>query len=88
MDQQQQAPAIAMIPVESSQFAKYGYDPATQTLAIEFHPRKPDQPPAVYHYGNFTPEAWALFEAAESKGTHFNRAIKCKVLEFPYKRIS
>lgn len=88
MENDTTAPAIALTPVESSQFKAYGYDADTQTLAIEFHSKSEDKPGAVYHYANVTPEAWAEFQAAESKGAHFNRAIKSKVLEFPYKRVS
>jgi hypothetical protein len=53
-----------------------GYDPATETLEIEFKSRKPDQPNTLYHYTPVTQADYDLFAAAESKGSHFLRVIK------------
>jgi hypothetical protein len=55
-----------------------GYDAASKVLEIAFASRKPGEPDKVYHYAEFTPEDWAAFQAAESKGSHFLRAIKPK----------
>lgn len=63
-------PSISLVPVESSQFEKIGYDAESLTLEIEFagqnHYRYDDVPKAVYD---------AIMEA-ESKGSAFIKLIK------------
>jgi hypothetical protein len=68
-------------PVTSSQLAAIGYDPETQTLAIEF------KSGGRYHYANFSPEDWAKLESAESVGSHFYRNIKPFPDRHPYTKI-
>ena len=58
---------------ESHQLAAYGFDPATNTLAITFKQKNGSSPP--YHYP-CTPELYAELEAAVSKGKFFNQRIK------------
>lgn len=55
---------------ESSQIHGYGWE--NGTLALEF---KSNHEKVRYHYP-FTPEQFAAFEAAESKGKHFYAHIK------------
>ena len=73
-------PQIALQPVESHQIGKIGYDEATQTLAVQFKRGAM----AIYHYPGVTPEQWAAFNAAESKGAHFGQHFKALAFEkFP-----
>ncbi len=73
-------PPIALQPVESHQIGAIGYDADTQTLAVQFKRGAL----AIYHYPNVTPETWAAFQAAESKGTFFGAHIKALPFEkFP-----
>ncbi len=55
---------------KSSAFSHEGYDPATQTLAVKYHSG------GVHHYADVTPEKYAQFQAAESKGSFLAREIK------------
>ena len=64
---------IALTPCTSHQLAAYGYDAATQTLAITFKQKGGTSLP--YHYP-CTPELFAELESAESKGKFFNQRIK------------
>lgn len=72
---------IELTPVESSRLQAIGYNPDTQTLAIQFSPA------SVYHYANFTAEDWAAFQAAESKGSHFIKNIQNAKDKYPYVKI-
>ncbi|MDE1179455.1 KTSC domain-containing protein [Paraburkholderia sp.] len=76
---------IAMDSVESSQIAAIGYDPATNTLAIQFASRR--GPGSLYHYANVSPEDFASFRDAESIGSHFYKFIKPFPEKYPYTRI-
>jgi hypothetical protein len=67
-------PQVKMSPVESSQIASIGHDPATNTLAIRFKGKT--GPGSLYHYPNFTAEQFAAFQAAESNGKHFGHSIR------------
>lgn len=58
------------IPVESSNLVSVGYDPATQTLEVEF------KRGVVWQYPNFPEHMWFEFEAAPSKGKYFLQQIK------------
>jgi len=60
---------------ESSQLHGYGYDPKTQTLALEFNSNHATK---TYHYPGFTPEQFEALKnaAAESIGSHFYKHIK------------
>lgn len=79
-------PAIPLTPVESSQLAAYGYDAATETLAIEFHGYG-SKPGSLYHYRHFGASEWARFQDAKSKGSHFINNVKPFPGRYPYTRI-
>ena len=66
------APHIPMTDVESSQVKSIGYDPSTNTLAVQFSRGTG----AVYHYPGVTPEQHQAFLKAESIGTHFGKHFK------------
>jgi hypothetical protein len=68
---------IAMTACASSQISGYGYDAATQTLAISF-PGRGAQPDTIYHYFDVPPEVYAALQAAESKGKFFGAEIRTK----------
>ena len=59
-------------PVKSSQIKSIGYDPSSQTLAVEFHSG------GVYHYSGIHPEKYDFLMKAESIGKHFSAHIKNK----------
>src|SRR3990172_580214 len=67
--------------VTSSNIASVGYDPATQTLEVEFKGNKKSKP-RIYHYLN-VPE-WVFQDLIEpnlplyngSKGTYFSEVVK------------
>jgi KTSC domain len=48
------------------------YDEQKQIITLEFRGGQ------KYNYQDFTPQDWAEFAAAESKGKHFLRVIKPK----------
>jgi hypothetical protein len=77
---------IDLTPVESSQLSAYGYDAATQTLAIRFKGRG-ELPGSLYHYRNFGETDWQAFLDAPSKGSHFIRNIKPHANRYPCRRI-
>ena len=70
--------------VESGLIASIGFDAAIQTLEVEIITHRPKN--VVYTYSPFSPERYAEFMAAESKGKFFLREIKPdKTL--PYKKV-
>lgn len=61
---------MTMEPVESGAIKAVGYDPATQTLTVQF------KNGGVYEYGGVpVHKYWALM-ASDSKGQHFMRHIR------------
>lgn len=68
----QQRPAIALQPVESSQIKAIGYDAATATLAITFT-RGPGN---VYLYENVSADTHLAFLSADSLGSYFGQHIQ------------
>jgi hypothetical protein len=58
------------IPVSSSNLASVGYDPATQTLEIEFLHG------AIYQYSGVPSSVYEGLMAADSHGTYFDRYVK------------
>lgn len=56
---------------DSSQIAGYGYDAATQRLAVEFKSSA-----FVYEYRDVSPETAAAMQAAASKGSFVHKVIK------------
>jgi hypothetical protein len=65
-------------PVESSNLRSVGYDPATQTLEIEFHSG------GVYQYVGVPPSVYQDLLAAPSLGSYFQAAIRN---QYAYTRI-
>lgn len=62
---------------ESSNVGWARYNSETQVLEIDFRNSKGEKA-STYSYAEFPPEAWAAFQAAESKGRHFAFAIRPK----------
>lgn len=58
---------------ESSQIHGYGYDPASQTLAVKFNSNHKE---VTYHYLQVPPTVAATLEAAPSKGVVIYKQIK------------
>jgi hypothetical protein len=56
--------------VTSSNIASIGYDPASQTVEVEFHEG------GVFQYYEVPQEVYDDFLAADSKGKFFNQYIK------------
>ena len=67
-------PKPEMVPVKSSQISKIGYDPETQTLAVEFKGKSGSG--SLYHYSDVPASAHEALMAADSKGTHLGKHIK------------
>lgn len=65
-------------PVSSSNLRSVGYDPATQTLEIEFNSD------AVYRYDGVPPAVHAGLMGASSHGSYFNQHIKGR---YGYRRV-
>lgn len=63
---------LALTP-ESSQIHGFGYDPVRQVLAIEFNSNHEQ---LTYEYPGVTPDRFAEFQAAESKGSWFYKNKK------------
>jgi hypothetical protein len=61
---------MEMKPVDSSNIAAVGHDPATGTLAVAFRDGN------LYHYDGVSSEAHAALMQAESIGKHFHAHIK------------
>lgn len=63
---------IAMTDVQSTNLKAFGYDPASQPLAVRFAPGK------VYHYTNVPADLAKQFAEAESKGKAFASMVRGK----------
>ena len=63
-------PSMNRSPVESSDIASIGYDPATHTLEIEF------QTGALYEYQGVPADTHAQLMSAPSHGRYFNQHVK------------
>lgn len=61
-----------LTPVDSSALKRYAYEPATQTLFIQFPSGN------TYAYPEVSTDTWAQFQAAESKGRFYGQHIKGK----------
>lgn len=81
-------PVINLQSVESSQIAAIGHHPETNTLAIQFSPRRDGTPGSVYHYENFTAEDFTAFKKSDSIGAHFGKHIKPHVEKHPFVKVS
>lgn len=75
---------IALSPVKSSQIAAIGHDPMTNTLAIQFSPKKDGTPGSVYHYANVSADQFNAFKSADSIGSHFGKVFKHNTKDFPF----
>ena len=80
-------PIIALQDVDSSQINAIGYDPETQTLAVQFKGWKGELG-ATYHYAQVTAQDFEAFKNAESLGRHFGRYIKPFPEKFPYTKVA
>lgn len=69
--------AIKTSPVESSNIAAIGYDPASKTLQVDFKTGK------RYQYQNVSPETFAEFKAADSVGKYFAERVRKEFLSVP-----
>ena len=78
---------IAMDEVESSQINAIGYNPINLVCRVQFAPRKSDGKMSVYDYAMISPEMFAEFQAAESKGSFHGRRIKPNPDLFPYRKV-
>ena len=54
----------------SSNIESYGYDLKSGILAVRFHSGR------EYHYPGVPESGWKAFQAATSKGEHFERRVK------------
>ena len=77
---------ITLIWVESSQIAGIGYDPKKHVLAVRFKNWK-GEATSLYHYANVSPEEYAAFLAADSKGKFFGAHIKPNADRYPYLKV-
>lgn len=84
-------PKIAIIPCSSSRIHGFGYDEATQTLAVQFKGKNVDSPSPIYHYSGVTPPVVADLKKAESVGRFIAHVIQSKdengKLNYPYTKI-
>ena len=65
-------PQIPRTQVSSSSILSHGYDPDTQTLAVQFTSGH------IYHYSGVTPEAAQEFAEAPSLGSHWHANLRGK----------
>lgn len=63
-------PTIPMRPLASSSLKAYGYDEASQTLAVEFKNGR------TYRYPGIAPEAAAGLATAKSAGRYVNELLR------------
>lgn len=75
---------ISLSPVKSSQIAAIGHDPVTNTLAIQFSPKKDGTPGSIYHYANVSAAQFDAFKSADSIGSHFGKVFKHNTKDFPF----
>jgi hypothetical protein len=64
------------VPVQSSNLASVGYDPATSTLEVEFHNG------GVYQYYGVPSQVYESLINAASKGSYFHHNIKMKGYQY------
>jgi hypothetical protein len=66
-------------PVDSTNIISAGYDPATETLELEF------KGGVVWQYPHFPEQMWYEFEASPSKGKYFASQIRPRFGDFGYR---
>lgn len=69
----------ALQPVDSAALKAYAFDPASQTLFIQFPSGN------VYAYPEVSTDTWAAFQAADSKGKFYGQHIKGQFTGSPVK---
>lgn len=77
---------VEMKTIESSHHSRAGYDSAAGHLYIDF--AKGEEEPKIYRYSNVTPEDFAAYNDAESKGKHFIATFKKNAEKYPYAKVS
>lgn len=68
-------PIITLTPCESSQISAFGYDAATQTLAVQF-PGRGATPGSIYHYASVPAKVFTDMQSSDSKGKFFGSTIR------------
>lgn len=63
---------MELLPIESSNILKAGYDPMTLKMLVQFRSGQ------VYEYDNVPQAVYNEFINSESKGVYLNRAIRNK----------
>ena len=90
MPEEKKHPKIELCPCGSSRIHAHGYDPETQTLALQFK-AKGGAPGPTYHYSGFEPETYEEMKGAESLGKFFGSKINTKdadgKLRYPFERL-
>ena len=67
----------ALTPINSTALKACAYEPATQTMFLQFPSGN------VYSYADVSTDLWAGFQAAESKGKFYGQHIKGKLTGNP-----
>jgi hypothetical protein len=78
---------MEMKEVKSSQIRAIGYDPETETLAVEFLP-KGKWPASEYHYSFVNSDTYYALMTAESIGKYFADNIKSDAVKYPYTKVA
>lgn len=73
---------IQLVPVTSSQIKATGYDPASETMRVQFV--KGD---SVYEYGKVPASLYAAMIAAPSVGAFFAANIKNNPQAYPFTKV-
>lgn len=79
-------PSIVLCECKSSQIHAHGHCAKTNTLALQFKKRDPEDKTkqiggTVYHYSGFSAADYEAFTKAESLGKHFGAHIKDALAE-------
>ena len=74
---------MTLKPVNSSQIAAVGFDPATKVMTIQFKGKG-----STYEYQNVSQEVYDGLCGAESVGTYFGQNIKSAPDKYPFKKIA
>jgi len=72
---------MLLVPVISSDIAAIGYDPDSSELQIQFRNNR------IYSYPGVSPDWYAGFLQAPSKGSYFAQTIRKFPQQYPYQRI-
>lgn len=84
-------PDITINPCSSSRIHGWGWDEATQTLAVQFKGKNVDSPSPTYHYQGVPSAVVADLKKADSVGRFIAQVIQSKdehgKLNYPYTKI-